>query len=71
MVYVAIREQEEMPVHSKKQAQVGALLFNEASTKVLAEYSNYSNVFSAECDDPQPIFSLSHIRADDPHRIFC
>ena len=22
------------------------------------------------CDDPQPNFSLSHIRADDPHRIF-
>ena len=48
MVYVAIREQEEIPGHSKKQAQVEALLFNKASTKVPAEYSNYSNVFSAE-----------------------
>ena len=48
VVHVAIRKQEEMPVHSEKQAQVGALLFDKASTKVLAEYSNYSNVFSAE-----------------------
>ena len=41
-----------MPVHSKKQAQikaqVGALLFNEASTEVPAEYSDYSDIFSAE-----------------------
>ena len=37
-----------MPIHSKKQAQVGALLFDKAFIKVLAEYSNYSNVFSAE-----------------------
>ena len=37
-----------MPVHSKKQAQVGALLFDEAPTKVPAEYSDYSDVFSAE-----------------------
>ena len=37
-----------MPVHSKKQAQVGALLFNKAFTEILAEYSDYSNVFLAE-----------------------
>ena len=37
-----------MPVHSKKQAQIGALLFDKASTEVLAEYSDYNNVFSAE-----------------------
>ena len=37
-----------MPVHFKKQAQVGALLFDKAPTKVLAEYFNYSNVFSVE-----------------------
>ena len=41
-----------MPVYSKKQAQikaqVGALLFNKAPTQILVEYSNYSNVFSAE-----------------------
>ena len=37
-----------MPVHSKKQAQVGALLFDKAPTKVPVEYSDYSNVFSAE-----------------------
>ena len=48
VVYVAIREQEKMPVHSKKQAQVGAPLFNKALIKVPTEYSNYSNVFSAE-----------------------
>ena len=46
--YVAIQEQKEMPVHSKKQAQVGALLFDKAQIEVLAEYSNYGNVFSAE-----------------------
>ena len=41
-----------MAVHSKKQAQieleVKALLFNKAPTEVLAEYSDYCNVFSAE-----------------------
>ena len=26
--------------------------------------------FLTPCNDPQPIFCLSHIRADDPHRIF-
>ena len=39
-------------MHSKKQAQikaqVGVLLFNKAPTKVSAEYSDYSDVFSAE-----------------------
>ena len=48
VVHVAIREQEEIPVHSKRQAQVGALLFDKAPTKVLAEYSDYSDVFSVE-----------------------
>ena len=48
VMHVAIREQEKMPVHSKRQAQVGALLFDEASTEILAEYSNYSDVFSVE-----------------------
>ena len=28
VMYVAIREREEMPVHSEKQAQVGAILFD-------------------------------------------
>ena len=45
---MAIREREKMPVYSKRQAQVGALLFNEAPTEVSAEYSDYSDVFSAE-----------------------
>ena len=48
MVHIAIREQEEMPVHSEKQAWVRALLFNEAPTKISAEYSDYNNVFSVE-----------------------
>ena len=48
VVHMAIWEQEEMPVHSEKQAQVGALLFDKASTEIPAEYSDYSNVFSAE-----------------------
>ena len=47
-MYVAIQEQEKMPVHFKKQAYVGALLFNKALTEVLAKYSNYNNVFLAE-----------------------
>ena len=47
-MHVAIWGREEIPVHSKKQAQVGALIFNKALTEVPAEYSNYSNVFSAE-----------------------
>ena len=62
--HVAIREQEKMLMHSEKQAQieaethinakgqsgaqVGSLIFNKAPTKVPAEYSNYSNVFSAK-----------------------
>ena len=37
-----------MPVHSKRQALVGVLLFGKASTEVLIEYSDYSNVFSEE-----------------------
>ena len=37
-----------MPVHSERQAQVGALLFDKAPTKILAEYSDYSNVFLAK-----------------------
>ena len=37
-----------MPVHSKRQAQIGALLFDKALIEVLAEYSDYSNIFSAE-----------------------
>ena len=48
VVYVAIQEREEMPVHSKRQVHVGALLFDKAPTKVSAEYSDYNNVFSAE-----------------------
>ena len=28
-------------------------------------------LFDKKCDNSQPIFSLLHIRADDPHCIFC
>ena len=48
VMHMAIWEWEKMPVHSKKQAQVGALLFDEAFTEVSAKYSNYSNVFSVK-----------------------
>ena len=48
VVHVAIQEREKTPVHSKRQVQVEALLFDKASTKVPAKYSNYSNVISAE-----------------------
>ena len=45
VMYMAIWEQEKMLVHSKKQAQVGALLFDKAFIKVPAEYSDYSMFF--------------------------
>ena len=47
-MHIVIREREKMPMHSKKQVQVRALLFNKALIKVPVEYSNYSNVFSVE-----------------------
>ena len=37
-----------MPIYSKKQAQIEALIFDKALIIVLAEYFDYSNVFSAE-----------------------
>ena len=37
-----------MLVHFKKQAQVGALLFDKTLTEVLVEYSDYNKVFLAE-----------------------
>ena len=48
VVHIAIQKREEMPVHSKRQAQVWALLFDEASTEVPAEYFDYSDIFLAE-----------------------
>ena len=48
MIYMAIQKREKMLMHSKKQAQIRALLFDQVSTKILAEYSDYSNVFLAE-----------------------
>ena len=48
MVHVALRKQEDIPVHFEKQAQVEVLLFDKAPIEVPAEYSDYSNIFSAE-----------------------
>ena len=48
VVYMAIQKWEKMPVYSKKQAQVGVLLFKKAPTEIPAEYSDYSNIFSGE-----------------------
>ena len=48
VIHIAIRDRKEMLVHSKKQAQVRVLLFDKVLTEVLAEYSNYSNLFLAE-----------------------
>ena len=48
VVHIAICEQEVIPVYSEKQAQVGVLLFDKAPIEISTEYSNYSNVFSAE-----------------------
>ena len=45
---VAIWKQEKMPVHSEKQAQVRALLFDKAFIEVLVEYSDFNNVFLTE-----------------------
>ena len=55
-MHVAIREWEEMVMDSSRKAQikvqnraqVGALLFDKATTEVPAEYSDYSNIFLAE-----------------------
>ena len=58
VMHVAIKEREEMPVYFKKQAQmkpqVGALLFNKAPIEVSMEYSDYSNIFSAENKAERP-----------------
>ena len=48
VMHMAILEQKKMPVHSKKQAQVEALIFDKAPTAVLVEYFDYSKNFSAE-----------------------
>ena len=56
VIYVAIQEQKEISMASKRQvqiktqkkAQVGALIFNKDFTKILAEYFDYSNIFLIE-----------------------
>ena len=47
-MYMAIWKQDEMPMYSKKQAQVRPLQFDKASTKILTKYSNYSIIFLAK-----------------------
>ena len=55
-MHVTIQEREEMVVNPGRKTQieaqsgtqVGALLFDKAPTEVLAEYSDYSDVFLAE-----------------------
>ena len=37
-----------MIIYFKKKAQIGALLFDNAFIKILAEYSNYNNIFFVE-----------------------
>lgn len=44
-MYVAIWKQKKIPVHSEKQAQIGAPIFNRASTIIFVKYSDYSNIF--------------------------
>ena len=48
VMHVAIQKQEKMLMHSKRETKVKALLFDKAFLEVLAEYSDYSNVFSTE-----------------------
>ena len=48
VIHVVIWEREKMPMYFERQSQIRALLFNKAPTKVLAEYSNYNNVFLVE-----------------------
>ena len=53
-MHVIIQKQEKISVHLEKRAQiqdkaqVGALLFDKTPTEVLTEYSDDSDVFSAE-----------------------
>ena len=35
-------------IKAQSRTQVGAIIFDKASTEILAKYSNYDNVFSAE-----------------------
>ena len=52
VIYMAIWEWKEMVIDARKKAQieahVGVLLFDKAPTKIPAEYSNYSDNFSAK-----------------------
>ena len=48
VIHIAIEEQEDMPMHFKRQAQVGALLFDKAFTEDSVECSDYNHIFSVE-----------------------
>ena len=43
---VHLKKQAQIKKKAQSKAQVKALLFNKALTKIPAEYSNYSNIFS-------------------------
>ena len=73
VIYIAIQESEKIIVHLKKKvqiktqdknqggAQIKDLIFDKVSTKILVEYSDYSNVFLAE----NTIELLKHIKMND------
>ena len=56
IVHIVIREQKEIvidlvrnaQIKAQSRAQFRALIFNKAPTEVLAEYSNYNNIFLVE-----------------------
>ena len=48
MVHMAIREQEKMPVHFKRQVQIRALLFDKTPIEIPVEYSDNSKIFLVE-----------------------
>lgn len=48
VIHMAIQKQEKMVINSIKKAQIRALLFDKAPIAVLAEYSNYTNIFLAK-----------------------
>ena len=48
ILHVAIQKWEKIRIYFKKQAYIRVLLFDKTFTKVLAEYSDYSNVFLIE-----------------------
>ena len=50
-----------MLIYLEKKAQIGAILFNKAFTKVLIKYCNYNNIFLVK----NIAKLLKHIRTND------